>query len=379
MATLIHGIGSSEHLDSSGERISIKGLDISSLPIDGTFTWEHKNDSPTQVVGKILEAKKIFSETDCDNPRQLYFWNKIQVPYLYVMGELFDDVGHDGAKQIAAMLRYDVKNKGKNQKNIINFSVEGSKLDSQGSDIVKSIARKVTLTILACNKMAIAEQLDPKDLEKNAQSNSLLKSEVGAELLEKADYIGAATKNRSGLWGMDSSKQEPTKEAVKAPTKPVEEPPKTAAKGVSIAKTKSGKDIYAHTHPKDYADFSSKDHSDAMNAHYDAALNATIPKLKNHYLKLSKLHSSFRNKQESVESRSVKKADVAPSNRINGDALMKEKIEGIYSAFDNKDKLLSSIKAKHPNLNKHEILALAKIVVYNQEMSLEKSLKKIKA
>ena len=125
MATYIHGIGASENIDSSGERLSIDGMDISSLDKDGVFTYEHELAKvagpdgkpidvsvkiPSQVVGKILKAKKIFSDKDCEDDHQMYFWNKCKTPYLYVMGELFDDYT-EAAKDLAGKFRYDADHK----------------------------------------------------------------------------------------------------------------------------------------------------------------------------------------------------------------------------------------------------------------------------
>ena len=170
-STFIDGIAASEHLDSSGERIEIKGIDISSLTIDGVLNYEHKSNEASQIVGKITHAKKIFERKDCENDRQRYFWDKIKTPYLYIVGELFDAVGHQGAKDVAAMLRYDDLNKereDKEVKKLINFSIEGQKLEKRGSLIKKCIARKVSITITPCNKMCEAEELkDTKELEKS--------------------------------------------------------------------------------------------------------------------------------------------------------------------------------------------------------------------
>ena len=148
LGTLIHGIASSEHLDSSGERISIKGLDISSLMVDGVLNHEHKSDVPSQIVGKILFAKKIFAEEDCSSAQELYFWKQVEAPYVYVIGELFDGVGHKGAQEIVAMLKYDelARKNGRAGKNTVNFSVEGSKLNKEGQEITRSLARKITIT-----------------------------------------------------------------------------------------------------------------------------------------------------------------------------------------------------------------------------------------
>lgn len=171
--TLVDGIAASEHLDSSGERIEIKGIDISSLTTDGVMNWEHKSDEASQLVGKIIYAKKILESKDCETERQQYFWDKIKTPYLYIIGELFDAVNHQGAKDVAAMLRYDSENKKTNKndtdsRKLINFSIEGQKLEKRGSIIKKCIARRISITATPCNKVCEAEELEsnPTKLEK---------------------------------------------------------------------------------------------------------------------------------------------------------------------------------------------------------------------
>ncbi len=162
--TFIHGIAASEHLDSSGERIKIDGVDITSLTKDGTFNYEHDSKSPSSIVGKIWEAKKILKRADCDNDSQKYFWDKIKMPFIYVAGELFDSVGHASAADVAAMLRYDqldVMNK--DAKKLINFSIEGSRVEKTGQIITKCIARKVSVTLTPCNKVCEAEELKIDD------------------------------------------------------------------------------------------------------------------------------------------------------------------------------------------------------------------------
>lgn len=177
MATFIHGIAASENIDSSGERIIIAGLDISSLEKDGVFNWEHKADQPAQIVGKVLKARKIFVDTDCEDDHQRYFWEKIKVPFLYVMGELMDDY-KDSAKEVAGMFRYDADKKGQNERSVMNFSIEGAKMDKKGMDIARSIARKVTLTALPCNKAAVAEMVPVAGKSKKNDIDSLFKTEV---------------------------------------------------------------------------------------------------------------------------------------------------------------------------------------------------------
>ena len=157
--TFVDGIAASEHLDSSGERIKIKGVDISSLTKDGVITYEHKNEQSSQVVGKIIEAKKIYKRKDCENDRHKYYWDKCKMPFLYISAELFDAFGHTGAKDLIAHLEYDAQGHiNKEARNVVNFSIEGARLETRGSDVNKCIARKVTATVTPCNKAA---SLDP--------------------------------------------------------------------------------------------------------------------------------------------------------------------------------------------------------------------------
>lgn len=186
MSTFVHGIAASENIDSSGERIIIAGLDISSLDKDGVLNWEHKADQPAQVVGKILKARKIFSDADCQDEHQLYFWHKCKTPYLYVMGELMDDY-KDSAREVAGQFKYDADRKDQNEKSTSNFSIEGAKIEKVGIDIVRSIARKVTITVMACNKAAIAEIVPEKKKKKDDLSSLFKTEEVEIEVLQNTD------------------------------------------------------------------------------------------------------------------------------------------------------------------------------------------------
>ena len=154
MGTKLCGIGSIESIDSSGEIVDLPGVDIYSLPRDGVANWEHKNDLPSQIVGKILFVKKIFNEEDCENEDQLYFWQKVNRPYLYVVVELFDEEGHSEAKNAAAIARYSMKNQDKLFCPVLNFSIEGVTLVKKGQKIQRSVARRVAITVKPCNKQA---------------------------------------------------------------------------------------------------------------------------------------------------------------------------------------------------------------------------------
>lgn len=181
LGTIIDGIAASEHLDSSGESLSIEGMDISSLgSADSILNFEHNSKQhPAQVCGKVTFAKKIFKKSDCSNDRERYFWDFCKKPFVYVKGELFDhpDLDHDGARNVAALLRYDNRDKGEKTRRLISFSIEGGKIEKKGMNVTKSIARDLALTVKHCNKMCIAEIVDDikerKDLYKREQDPEL--------------------------------------------------------------------------------------------------------------------------------------------------------------------------------------------------------------
>ena len=374
--TLVSGIGASEHLDSSGEVLRISGLDISSLEKgDGVLNYEHKNDQPSQIVGKIIFAKKIYSEVDCTTENELHFWKKSQLPFLYIVGELFDAVGHGQAKEIAAMLKYDhqKRSEGPNYKNVIGFSVEGGKLSKKNNEIDRSIARKISCTVMPCNKMALAEQLVPQ--QKSTKTNtldidSILKTETSLpiEILSKTEA-------------------------------PFSNP---AVKGIgpAIGKTTSGKPIHMLAMPRQYSGFSSKDHADAMNLHHKLAQSAPDFKQAQSHLNTAKMHMQARDAAENKEGRfaqgkqqvvgralaSVKKSqDVAPSALTGYAALQRECIskkikkqaEDAFSNLKNKQTLVKAVMDRNPNLFKHQAEALVKIAAYKDMKKSERKLAKL--
>lgn len=158
----IDGIASSEHLDSSGEVLKIDGHDISDLVEGkGVLNFEHNNDSPEDIIGAIIFAKKIKKKSDCEDERQEMFWDACKVPFVYIIAELFDDEEHPGAVATAAMIRF-YKNRG--MKVLAGFSVEGATLDKQDNVLKRSVGRRVALTLRPCNKSAISDVYeDPKN------------------------------------------------------------------------------------------------------------------------------------------------------------------------------------------------------------------------
>ena len=160
----IDGIAASQHLDSSGELLHISGHDISDLAEGrGQLNWEHKSDSPEDIIGQVIFAKKILKKEDCDTKRQEMFWDKVKGPFVYIIGELFDGEDHPGAVACAAMLRYCKKRK---IPMVAGFSIEGSTLERQGHELKRSIGRRVAVTLRPCNKSAISDIYEGDDIIK---------------------------------------------------------------------------------------------------------------------------------------------------------------------------------------------------------------------
>lgn len=203
MATIVDGVGSSQALDTSGEIVDLKGLDISSL-LGAPANWEHESKLPSQVIGKIIEAHKVFSEEDCKNSRHKYYWNKIHLPFLYCAIRLFDEKENlkPSAVEAAALFKDDAAHP--NEPPMVGFSIEGAKLGKTGSVITHSIARKLTVTCIPANKTCVAEMVPNKKASKDDDIGSLFKGELELfqfeptyiELLEKKEKL---KKDNGGL------------------------------------------------------------------------------------------------------------------------------------------------------------------------------------
>jgi hypothetical protein len=300
MPTYIDGIGASENIDSSGERILMAGLDITSLTVDGIFNYEHKNDQPSQIVGKVLKAKKIFTDKDCEDDRQKYYWQKVQVPYLYVMGELFDDY-KDSAKDVAGMFRYDAAKKGQNERNVMNFSVEGAKISKEGMDIVRSIARKITVTVLPCNKMAIAEMVPSTGTKQKDDMDGIFKTEsmFEVELLKSGGVEISLIKARPmkkeigmGLSsGGDSSLSGGAPTGTSGGMLMSEKNTKVKSKGRKIGATSTGVDIMSHGPAHEYGFKTPQEHTEAASAHEAAGKASKDVRWKTHHDNKAKIHA----------------------------------------------------------------------------------------
>jgi diguanylate cyclase (GGDEF)-like protein len=154
---IIDGVMGSQCIDSSGEVLDVDGADISDLEEGrGVLNYEHKgaedkDSNGQEIVGKIITAKKIFKEADCDNTRERAYWQKVKHPFIYGVCRLYDGAGHEGAKALAAQIRDHHAN---SEPILVRFSVEGSTLEKEGNVLKRSVIRRVALTLKPCNRTA---------------------------------------------------------------------------------------------------------------------------------------------------------------------------------------------------------------------------------
>ncbi len=287
MGTLLHGIACSENIDSSGEVLILKGVDTTSLH---TFNFEHKSEHANQTVGRILSSKKIYSEQDCETEAHLKFWNRFKVPYLYIIGELFDDVGHSGAIDVAAIARYDEKHLGEYDFSktfpLLGASIEGSKINKEQNNITHSLARKISLTFSPCNKtswLEIYHQPEEQDQKPVVKKETKSKTKELLESILKSEDISFEQTD------MLKTEIDRLDDLVKA---------EELLKNDDWSKTKSGKSISLKWNPEGHAGFNSQDHRDAMNAHYNAALATPDKSMQAHHMDMTQKHLNMANKKE---------------------------------------------------------------------------------
>lgn len=91
--------------DSQGEMLSVEGADISELEAGRGRLNDNHGKGFFNSIGRVIEAKKIFQESDCITDRHKYYWDKVKSPYIYVKGELYDDSDHPNARAAAAIMR----------------------------------------------------------------------------------------------------------------------------------------------------------------------------------------------------------------------------------------------------------------------------------
>lgn len=189
---IIDGILGSEACDSAGEVLCVENADISDVD-KGTFllNWEHASDAKLgaqAIVGKVTYAKKIYSESDCDDDRQRMYWRQVKLAFIYGRCRLLDGAGHDNARAIAAIIRDGVAN---NEKIVCRFSVEGSTLEREGNQLKSSVLRRAAITVVPCNRTAnsglISDPNSPPGYKKDHLPKKDLLALEGTEKTESFD------------------------------------------------------------------------------------------------------------------------------------------------------------------------------------------------
>lgn len=158
---LLDGVAATQGVDKSAERLLIENCDLSSVSAgEATWLWEHRkgaNSTPLDVVGSIRSAKKIFSEDDCANDREKYWWGEVRQPLIYYTCRLYDGAGHPGALAVAAQIRDHYAN---GEKIVVRSSIDGSTLEREGNILKSTIFRHLAATIQPCNNSCDTGVLD---------------------------------------------------------------------------------------------------------------------------------------------------------------------------------------------------------------------------
>lgn len=396
MSTFLHGIGTVQFIDKSAELIDIKNIDITSLSKTGVINYEHQNTLPSQLVGKILKAKRIMSESDCSDEHELYFWKKVKAPYIYIMAELLDDYC-DSAKHVAGILKYDRDKKDQNEYAIIWFSVEGSEIPNtrKGHLITRAIARKVTLTSAPCNQACAVELLDNQKSKIKDDFDEIFKSDASAIELFKTEkgvkiYEDFLAKKENSLCNLHKSETK----GVPSGWKPsVTQHPKLGAV-TSLHHPEHGT-VSVHKNPE----------SNKFEVNHAGKIAGVMGKkgvFDNHKAAISHMqkytHALHHGKvlgRDTVNMSSgsiLHKAleagstNAAPSTLTNGAAYQVESMASApkkdwkkrskeeYERWPHKEKFESFMKARMPHLHEGEIKALGRALALKKTIDLEKSL-----
>ena len=421
MSTFCHGVASAQSLDKSGEIVDINGLDITSLPRTGILNYEHKSDIPGQICGKILTAKKIFTEKDCSNEHETYFWNKTKTPFVYITAELLDDYCQSG-KDAAGILRYDYDKKAQNKHAILGFSVEGSEIPNTRPNkmlVARGIARKVTLTSAPCNSQCVAEFLPEKkesqvkdDFESIFKSSeeaiTLFKSGEGVKIYEdflaKKETDFCDLHKALGAPAMASSKKIPSPRGWSGKTK--------AGKNgteVHFSHPEHG-DVAVHKDPES-GSYHVKHKGGFANLKGVKGVFSSAPEAVKHTHKFMGALSSrttagnkaqntpspaMMGMPEQIGHKSIHKAltagmgNAAPSTLVNGAAYQTENLSSSkpkkdwnkrakqdYENWPHKEKFEKFMQARMPHLALGEIQAIGRTIALKKSINFEKSLESL--
>ena len=152
---VIESINTTEDRDNVGESLDINGADISHLK-NGFLNEDHARGF-NSLLGRVIDAKKIHKESDCETPYQHKQWQKLKRPFIWTKSELWDGFGHEKADAVAAIYRY-YQDRGLEPP--IKTSVEGKVLERNGKRLTRTLVKGIALTVVPCNPHTHTEVVD---------------------------------------------------------------------------------------------------------------------------------------------------------------------------------------------------------------------------
>lgn len=203
---LMSGIFSVETPDTAGEVLDVKGADISDLqtgkatlntehinPDDADKSEMHKDEEGKDsddfkgfqsVVGRVVNAKKIFSDADCEDDRELHAWKSYQKPMIYGTVEIWDGPdATDNARAAASIARMFSKSKEGPQ---LGLSVEGATIKREGNYLKETVIKKMALTMKPANRSATIDIVKDESAPQVSKSMSSKTTEGAYEPLRKS-------------------------------------------------------------------------------------------------------------------------------------------------------------------------------------------------
>lgn len=198
---LMEGIFSVETPDTSGEVLNVEGADISDLQTGkAPLNTEHINPEDAEevrkdeknkgfegfnsIIGRVVNAKKIFSQDDCGSDRERAAWSEFKKPMIYGAVEIWDGPdAHDNARAAAAIARMFSKSQEGPQ---LGLSVEGATIKREGNQLKRTVIRKMALTMKPANKAATVDIVSDSSAPRVSKSVSALAYEGGQEPLRKS-------------------------------------------------------------------------------------------------------------------------------------------------------------------------------------------------
>lgn len=198
---ILEGIFSVETPDTAGEVLDVAGADISDLqtgkaplntehinPDDADKEDMHKNHEGFQgfnsIIGRVVNAKKIFSDKDCETDRERHAWNEFKKPMIYGSVEVWDGPeAHDNARAAAAIARMFNKTQEGPQ---LGLSVEGSTVKREGNTLKRTVIRKMAMTMKPANRAATVDIVSDSSASQVAKSMSAKTARGELEPLRKS-------------------------------------------------------------------------------------------------------------------------------------------------------------------------------------------------